>query len=80
MGMFSVWNKFYQFSNLIKELITPPIYSYKNEGILYPSGEKQEQLMREFYSDLKLDPRKISYVEAHGTGKFIPSPFIICLN
>lgn len=43
-------------------------HSYKDEGILFPSGEKQEKLMREFYADLKLDPAMIGYVEAHGTG------------
>lgn len=36
--------------------------------MLYPSGEKQELLIRDFYNDLKLDPRMVSYVEAHGTG------------
>lgn len=46
-----------------------PNYSYKNEGILYPSGDMQEKLIREFYESLKLDPRMVSYVEAHGTGK-----------
>lgn len=44
------------------------LHSYKNEGILFPSGEMQEKLMREFYADLKLDPRMVSYIEAHGTG------------
>lgn len=39
--------------------------------MLYPSGEKQEVLIRDFYADLKLDPLLVNYVEAHGTGKFI---------
>lgn len=29
--------------------------------------------MREFYADLKLDPRMVSFVEAHGTGKCLRS-------
>lgn len=36
--------------------------------VMFPKGEKQEDLMREFYADLKLDPRMVSYIEAHGTG------------
>lgn len=47
-------------------------HSYKDEGMLYPSGEKQEMLLREFYSDLKLDPRMVSFMEAHGTGTKVP--------
>lgn len=43
---------------------------YKNMGITYPSGEVQEVLLREFYSNLstKVHPSEIGYVEAHGTG------------
>lgn len=48
-------------------------YSYKDEGILFPSSKMQGELIRTFYADLKLDPRTVSYVEAHGTGKFIQS-------
>lgn len=44
------------------------IYRYKSEGILYPSGDMQEKLIREFYEQIQLDPRTVSYVEAHGTG------------
>lgn len=42
---------------------------YKPEGILYPSGEMQWKLINDFYKNLKLDPKMVSYVEAHGTGK-----------
>lgn len=41
---------------------------YKTEGILYPSGEMQLKLISGFYKNLKLDPKMVSYVEAHGTG------------
>lgn len=44
--------------------------SYKDEGILFPSSKKQTELLRDFYADLRLDPRTVTYVEAHGTGKF----------
>uniref|UniRef100_A0A6P7GRN3 Fatty acid synthase-like n=1 Tax=Diabrotica virgifera virgifera TaxID=50390 RepID=A0A6P7GRN3_DIAVI len=43
---------------------------YKEAGITYPSGESQRQLMREFYSDCNVNPSDISFLEAHGTGKF----------
>lgn len=45
---------------------------YKNMGITYPSGEVQEVLLREFYSNLsgKVHTSDIGYVEAHGTGNF----------
>lgn len=61
---------------MITETVTFSIHSYKDEGLLYPKGEKQEELMREFYQDLKLDPRMVSYVEAHGTG----TCFEMCRN
>ncbi|XP_039303879.1 fatty acid synthase [Solenopsis invicta] len=41
---------------------------YKSEGITYPSGEKQYQLMRDIYIEAGINPADVSYVEAHGTG------------
>lgn len=41
---------------------------FKNEGITFPGGHTQEILLREVYSEAKVDPRKVAYVEAHGTG------------
>ncbi|KAL3200534.1 hypothetical protein MRX96_013181 [Rhipicephalus microplus] len=41
---------------------------YKTEGITFPSAEVQKQLLREVYTEAKVDPQKVGYVEAHGTG------------
>ncbi|KAK8777051.1 hypothetical protein V5799_029605 [Amblyomma americanum] len=41
---------------------------YKAEGITFPSGNAQQQLLREVYAEANVDPLKVSYVEAHGTG------------
>lgn len=41
---------------------------YKEQGITYPSGPMQQQLLEEFYDEIKVDPTKISFIEAHGTG------------
>ncbi|XP_077489970.1 fatty acid synthase-like [Amblyomma americanum] len=40
----------------------------KIQGITYPSGKAQEELLREIYSEAKVDPLEVEYVEAHGTG------------
>ncbi|KAK8766017.1 hypothetical protein V5799_007198 [Amblyomma americanum] len=41
---------------------------YKTQGVTYPSGKAQEELLREVYSEAKVDPLEVEYVEAHGTG------------
>jgi len=41
---------------------------FKKEGLTYPSGFTQIQLLDEFYKDIKLDPRTVDYVEGHSTG------------
>lgn len=41
---------------------------YKTEGVGSPSFTMQEQLLRDAYSEAKIDPCDIGYVEAHGTG------------
>ncbi|RLU17245.1 hypothetical protein DMN91_011314 [Ooceraea biroi] len=41
---------------------------YKPQGITYPSGKMQNQMLREVYSEAKIDPADVVYVEAHGTG------------
>jgi acyl transferase domain-containing protein len=40
----------------------------KTNGILLPSSESQEALMRSVYQSVHIDPSKVDYVEAHGTG------------
>lgn len=47
---------------------------YKEEGITYPSGTVQQELLSDFYTDLKLDPRTLDYVEAHSTGTVVGDP------
>ncbi|KAL1424458.1 hypothetical protein MTO96_020242 [Rhipicephalus appendiculatus] len=41
---------------------------YKTEGITFPSGRLQEQLLRDVYAEARIDPDQVGYVEAHGTG------------
>ena len=41
---------------------------YKPEGIAYPSGTAQKELIVATCSEIKLDPADVHYVEAHGTG------------
>lgn len=47
---------------------------YKPEGITYPSGAMQQDLLSEFYSDIALDPTQLTYVEAHSTGTVVGDP------
>lgn len=46
----------------------------KSEGITYPSGNMQNQLMREVYSEAGVNPADVIYVEAHGTGTKVGDP------
>ncbi|XP_077520061.1 fatty acid synthase-like [Amblyomma americanum] len=41
---------------------------YKVQGITYPSAKAQKKLLRDTYSEANVDPRKLEYIEAHGTG------------
>ncbi|XP_053214097.1 fatty acid synthase-like [Panonychus citri] len=41
---------------------------YKDQGISFPSVDLQRQLMYETYTEVGLDPTKVTYVEAHCTG------------
>ncbi|EHK42694.1 polyketide synthase [Trichoderma atroviride IMI 206040] len=40
----------------------------KTSGLTYPSGDAQEQLMRDVYARAGISPQDTGYVEAHGTG------------
>lgn len=40
----------------------------KDQGITFPSGEMQKKLLKEVYTEARVDPGYVSYVEAHGTG------------
>lgn len=47
---------------------------YKPEGITYPAGHVQQQLLEKFYKELDMSPLLVSYVEAHGTGTGVGDP------
>lgn len=47
---------------------------YKEEGITYPSGYMQQELLSEFYEDVGVDPNTLAYVEAHSTGTVVGDP------
>jgi fatty acid synthase len=53
---------------------------HKEQGITFPSGQMQKQLIKEVYSEAGLNPADVVYVEAHGTGtkvNFTLFPLII---
>ncbi|XP_055593803.1 fatty acid synthase-like [Uranotaenia lowii] len=47
---------------------------FKPEGITYPSGMVQQQLLQEFYSEVGISPSEVDFVEAHSTGTFVGDP------
>lgn len=47
---------------------------FKEEGITFPSFEKQKILLEELYEECGISPNKLSYVEAHATGTLIGDP------
>ncbi|KAL1442920.1 hypothetical protein MTO96_030555 [Rhipicephalus appendiculatus] len=47
---------------------------HKSEGISTPSGILQEKLLREVYAEGNVDPRRVLYLEAHGTGTKVGDP------
>ncbi|KAK7792288.1 hypothetical protein R5R35_011035 [Gryllus longicercus] len=47
---------------------------YKEQGITYPSGQAQAELMRDTCRDAGVDPGNVVYVEAHGTGTRVGDP------
>ncbi|CAL4149895.1 unnamed protein product [Meganyctiphanes norvegica] len=46
----------------------------KNEGVTFPSGAVQKQLLQQVYKDAGVSPNDVSYVEAHGTGTKVGDP------
>ncbi|MFF8725822.1 beta-ketoacyl synthase N-terminal-like domain-containing protein [Streptomyces sp. NPDC015171] len=40
----------------------------RSDGMMAPSGEAQERMLREIYERSRISPGSIGYVEAHGTG------------
>ena len=47
---------------------------YKEQGITFPSGERQAVLLEEVYSEAAVDPNTVGYVETHGTGTKVGDP------
>nr|CAH7769735.1 unnamed protein product [Callosobruchus chinensis] len=47
---------------------------YKEQGITYPSGAAQMQLLNEFYDDCNVNRADLSFLEAHGTGTVVGDP------
>ena len=41
---------------------------FKHTGVMYPNRKAQERLLRETYFTARIDPAKVTYLEAHGTG------------
>ncbi|KAL6440730.1 hypothetical protein ACFW04_003291 [Cataglyphis niger] len=50
------------------------IDGYKSQGITYPNGAMQNKLMREVYSEARINPADVVYIEAHGTGTKVGDP------
>lgn len=47
---------------------------HKEQGITFPSGQMQKQLIKEVYSEAGINPVDVVYVEAHGTGTKVGDP------
>ncbi|XP_030143528.4 fatty acid synthase [Taeniopygia guttata] len=47
---------------------------FKEQGVTFPSGEMQEQLVRSLYRESGVKPEEVEYVEAHGTGTKVGDP------
>lgn len=46
----------------------------KTNGITAPSSKAQEQLLRQVYGKFNIDPKRVSYIEAHGTATPLGDP------
>merc|ERR1719309_1619296 len=46
----------------------------KSQGVTFPSGQVQKELLNEIYSEAGVLPTSVSYVEAHGTGTKVGDP------
>ncbi|XP_057571036.1 fatty acid synthase isoform X2 [Hippopotamus amphibius kiboko] len=47
---------------------------FKQQGVTFPSGEVQAQLLRSLYEPAGLAPESLEYIEAHGTGTKVGDP------
>ncbi len=46
----------------------------RTQGMLLPSAQAQEALLRDVYSRARIEPRDVAYIEAHGTGTAAGDP------
>lgn len=44
---------------------------YKEKGITFPSGEMQAHCLKECYEEANIHPNEITYIETHGTGRYL---------
>ncbi|XP_077184140.1 fatty acid synthase [Paroedura picta] len=47
---------------------------FKEQGVTYPSGWMQQQLVRSLYQESGITPEEVEYIEAHGTGTGVGDP------
>lgn len=47
---------------------------YKEQGITFPACEIQKKLLTDFYNECNIQPNKLAFLEAHGTGTAIGDP------
>ncbi|XP_068119118.1 fatty acid synthase [Hyperolius riggenbachi] len=47
---------------------------YKEQGVTFPSGEVQQQLLNSLYREAGVPTSEVEYVEAHGTGTKVGDP------
>ncbi|KFP09893.1 Fatty acid synthase [Egretta garzetta] len=47
---------------------------FKEQGVTFPSGVMQEQLVSSLYRECGIKPGEVEYVEAHGTGTKVGDP------
>ncbi|NXA99354.1 FAS synthase, partial [Cnemophilus loriae] len=47
---------------------------FKEQGVTFPSGEMQQELVRSLYRECGIKPEEVEYIEAHGTGTKVGDP------
>ncbi|XP_054702104.1 fatty acid synthase [Grus americana] len=47
---------------------------FKEQGVTFPSGEMQQQLVSSLYRECGIKPGEVEYIEAHGTGTKVGDP------
>ncbi|XP_054249700.1 fatty acid synthase [Indicator indicator] len=47
---------------------------FKEQGVTFPSGDMQQQLVVSMYKECGVKPEEVEYIEAHGTGTKVGDP------